>query len=270
MRRIRTVLCVVCLLCLLGGGLMLGQAALGPGRRSPLPVAAAPARESSGVLGAAGAVPESGGVPAVEAGDFSGGQKGEEPERRHGEPSRIGWALATVGDQLVEIWRHVMEEGWADPGAGGEDGVLSEVELWGGAARLRTTYEMVDLDRLQERIADRPEASGEKLIGLSGELDVGDVGSVRIGYRLGPDAGDAGYVQVTDAQVAYRLGRRARVAAGVTWGAGTQFDHSAGVNVTYEIAPNTSLQAGYRLLSFGDGQRRGEQHNAAARLQLRF
>lgn len=278
MRRVRIVLRVVCVLCLLGVGFVLGQAALVGARTAPLPVtaspvAATPVPEGGEAAGGGHPVRESGeseaGVPGSAGPDVP--QHGVVPQcGGDGEPSRLGLALATVGNRLVEIWRQVMEEGLADPDIGGGEGVLSDVELWGGAARLRTTYEMVDLDRLQERMAGRLQQTGERLVGLSGELNVGEVGSVRIGYRLGLEGEDTGYVRVADAEVEYRLGKRASVAADVIWGVGTDFDHSAGLDVTYEIAPNTSLQARYRLLDFGDGQRGVEQHSAEARLQLRF
>lgn len=256
MGRGRQVLRLICVVCLLLAGLVLGQTYFGS-RHAPPPATAAPA-EATGAERMTDVEPP--GPRSVE----------HVPEDRGSEDSsRIGLALASVGDQLVELWERVLTEELAEPTASSGDGLLAEVALWGGTARLRTTYDMVDLDSLRERIASRDAEPVEKMLGLSGELSIADVGSIRVGYRVRPEL-DERYVRVADAEVEYRLGNRTTVAADVMWGIGTDFDHAAGLNVQYQLAPHTSLQAGYHLLNFGDLEGKKEQHSAGASLQLRF
>lgn len=264
MRRVRLALRVLCVVCLLVTGILFGQAYFGSSSGQVPPMAAA-AREKGLEKSHVGV---EGSTTGVEGARERIAEKATESSSM-APPDRLGLALASVGDQLVQLWEQVVhEELSGDPS--GAEAVLAEVALWGGAARVRTTYEMVDLDRLKERIATRDTEPEERILGLSGELTIADVGSVRVGYRMRPGAEHDGSVGVADAEVEYRLGKRATVAADMMWSVGAEFNRAAGLNLAYEIAPNTSLKAGYHLLNFGDAARREEQHSAAASLQLRF
>lgn len=183
----------------------------------------------------------------------------------------IRLAVETLSDQLLEIWQRMSapeveaERDVTDPG------LLKELPLWGDTARVRATYEMIDLDQLRERVAGRNEERAT-YVGVSGELEFRDVASVKIGYALRPGSGEEAdrLVGVADAQVAYRVGERATVEADVEWGVGARSEHAAGLNVSYMLAPDASLTAGYHLLSFDDATGGTSHHSAAAGVKLRF
>lgn len=184
-------------------------------------------------------------------------------------PMRL--AIEAVAEQLLALWADVTADAVAVDQEARESAVLAEIPLWDDAARLRATYELVDLDRLQERVAAR-RGEHTTYVGVSGELQLRDAVALKIGYTLRPAAeGNTGrLVGAADAAMEYRLGDRMTVGADVVWGFGASSEHAAGVNVSYALAPGASLRADYRLLSFDASDRASAQHSAEAGVQLRF
>lgn len=140
------------------------------------------------------------------------------------------------------------------------------------AAARRTSP--VDVDRLRSLAAGESEREAKPLA-LFGELQVGSVASVRIGYETRqPEKGSAIPVGTgrVGAGIEYNLRSGGTVAARYHWGTGEQSDQNgADFGVSYRIGENASLRATYSMIRFFDEKRGNYGRSLAeAKLLLRF
>lgn len=173
-------------------------------------------------------------------------------------------------------------EGRHQPGQ--QEGLLAHGRLFGvefsthvgvdeGFSALDSAEAAVDVDRLRSLATGK--SRDAKPVALFGELQLGSVASVRIGYET-RQLEDGSAIPVgtgrVGAGIEYNLGSGGTVAARYHWGTGEQSDQNgADFGVTYRIGEDASLRASYSMIRFFDAARGNDGKSLAeAKLFLRF